>query len=132
MAGPPVTLLERQVRKVRRRLFMQHLVNGLIFGWLGACAVFAGWWLARPFAITPNQQPWFDWTVGIALFVVATIAATADAVRRTPSLEAAALSLDERFQLRERVTTSLTLPPGVDATPAGQAPLSDTEAKINS
>ena len=54
MAGSPVSLLERQVRKVRRRLFLQHLVNGLVLGWLGACAVFAAWWLARPYALGAN------------------------------------------------------------------------------
>src|SRR5262245_43823171 len=132
MAGSPVPLLERQVRKVRRRLFLQHLVNGLVFAWLGACAVFAAWWLAKPYALGASAQPWMDWTVGAIAFVVSSIIATIVALRRTPSTVTAALSLDERFQLRERVTTSLTLPAALHATPAGPALLSDTEAKINS
>jgi hypothetical protein len=132
MAGSPVALLERQVRKVRRRLFLQHLVNGLIFAWLGACAVFAAWWLAKPYALGASAQLWMDWAVGGIAFVVSTVIAVVLAARRTPPPVTAALSLDERFQLRERVTTSLTLPAEVHATPAGQALLSDTEAKITS
>ena len=43
---------------------------------------------------------------------------------------AAALSLDERFSLKERVTTSLTLAPDEAASPAGQALLADVEQRL--
>src|SRR5262245_48994030 len=125
MAGSPVALLERQVGKVRRRLFLQHLVNGLIFAWLAACALFALWWLARPYVFVSAVPPWIDWTVGSVLFVLATINAVVIAARRTPSAVDAALFLDHRFQLRERVTTSLMLEPELYLTPAGQALLAD-------
>src|SRR5262245_18774409 len=111
MAGSPLALLERQIRKVRRRLFLQHLINSLIFAWLGACTVFAAWWLAKPYALGATAQPWMDWTIGGIAFAVSSAIAVVVAVRRTPPPVTAALSLDERFQLRERVTTSLTLPP---------------------
>ena len=52
------------------------------------------------------------------------------AVLRAPSKLAAALSLDEKFGLKERVTTTLTLAPDEEASPAGQALLADVNQRI--
>lgn len=131
MATSPVPFLDWQVNRVRRRLFLQHLVNATIVAWVAACAVFAVWWLARPYVLGASAKPWMDWTVGGASFVIATIAAIVVAWRMTPDAIVAALSLDERFQLRERVTTSMMLTPDLHATPAGQALLADVEARIS-
>src|SRR5262249_8667129 len=53
------------------------------------------------------------------------------AMLRAPSKLAAALFLDERFGLKERVTTSLTLAPEEEASPAGQALLADVNQRVS-
>jgi hypothetical protein len=130
MAGAPSNWLGWQVRRVRRRLFLQNLVNATIIAWLVGCAIFAAWWLARPYLFEGAPRPWADWAAGSTIFVVASLAAIIIAWRRSPSPISAALSLDERFQLRERVTTSLTLAPELQSTPAGQALIADAEEKV--
>src|SRR5262245_7957130 len=132
MSGTSTAMLERQVNKVRRRLFVQNCVNGLIVAWVAACAVMAAWLLARPYWPGDSAQPWMDWTVGGLAFGISSLAAVVLARRNTPAPVQAALSLDERFQLRERVTTSLTLSPEQQTSPAGQALLSDVHTKIES
>src|SRR5262249_10388299 len=47
-----------------------------------------------------------------------------------PSPVSAALSLDERFNLKERVVTSLTLTPAEAVSPAGQALLADVDTRL--
>jgi hypothetical protein len=49
---------------------------------------------------------------------------------RAPTRVSAALSLDEKFGLKERVTTSVTLSQGQEATPAGQALLADVALRV--
>jgi len=132
MATSSVPFLDWQVNRVRRRMFFQHLVNASIVAWVVACAAFAGWWLARPHVLGATLQPWMDWTAGVGIFAVATIVAVVLSIRRTPNAIFAALSLDDRFQLRERVTTSMLLTPAMQATPAGQALLADVESRITS
>src|SRR5207302_1584448 len=58
------------------------------------------------------------------------LAGLALAVRLAPSPLTVALSLDERFGLKERVTTSLLLAPEQAASPAGQALLADANARV--
>jgi hypothetical protein len=130
MAGSSHAMLERQVRKVRRRMFIQAAVNGLIVACVAACGVLAGWLLAKPHFLGDSVRPWMDWAVGGAAFAISTLGAMIWAYRSTPAPVEAALSLDERFQLRERVTTSLTLSDEQRASPAGEALLSDAQAKI--
>lgn len=125
-------MLERQVRKVRRRIFIQAAVNGLIVGWVAACGVVVIWLLAKPYLLGDSARAWMDWTVGGVAFAISTLGAMIWAYRSTPAPVQAALSLDERFQLRERVTTSLTLSDEQRASPAGEALLSDVQAKIAS
>ena len=128
----PTTMLERQVRKVRRRLFIQAALNGLVVAWLAVCAVLALWLLAKPYILGGALNSSLDWIVGGVAFGVGAIAALIWAYRHTPATVQAALSLDERFQLRERVTTSLTLSDDQRASPVGQALLTDVQTKIES
>jgi hypothetical protein len=132
MSGKSTVMLERQVQKVRRRLFVQGCVNGLIVAWISACAAIAAWLLAKPLLLGASAKPWMDWAVGGAVFAVSSLSALIWAYRRVPAPVHAALSLDERFQLRERVTTSLTLSPEQQNSPAGQALLTDVHTKIES
>lgn len=118
------TLLARQVARVRRRLFVQLCLNRLAVGWAIALVLTTGWLLARPY-VAATAEPWVSWAVGGGLFALGTAVAAWLAARRTPTPVDAALSMDERFRLRERVTTSLTLTPEQQATPAGRALLND-------
>src|SRR5437667_7576571 len=85
--------------------------------------------LAEPYAV--NGAPdWLRWAVLGGSLGVMTLLAIILTIRRAPSRTAAALSLDELFGLRERVVTALTLPPGMEATPAGQALLADAHTRL--
>ncbi len=129
MASSVPTLVRRQVTRVGRRLFLQTLLDSLVWCWVAALALAAGWFLLQPYILQANPE-WLRWTVAGGLLGVGLLVAVVLAVIRAPSRLAAALSLDERFGLRERVTTSLTLAPGVEATPAGQALMADVGARV--
>ena len=120
MAHMPATPLDRQLRRVRRRMFLQTLLQTLLGCWLASFACSMGWILAEPFVV-PGADPALRWTVVGGLLGVFAGLAIVLAVRRAPSRLAAALALDERFQLKERATTALTLSQTELASPAGQA-----------
>jgi DNA repair exonuclease SbcCD ATPase subunit len=128
MANSVQSQLKHQVARVRRRLFLQTLVDQLVWCWVGALAVSAGWFLVRLYALGLAIDG-RSWLIAAAAVGVASLLALVLAFLRAPSRLAAALLLDDRFGLKERVTTSLTLPPGVDQTPAGQALLADASAR---
>jgi septal ring factor EnvC (AmiA/AmiB activator) len=122
-------LVERQVARVGRRLFVQILLRHLVIGWTVALAVTAGWMLAEPY-VAANATDWLRWAVLGGSLGVCTLLALALTFRRAPSRTAAALSLDELFGLRERVVTALTLPRELETTPAGQALLADAHTRL--
>ena len=125
-SAPP---LDRQLARVRRRLFVQTLLHSLVWCWLASLACAAGWFLAEPYAV-PGAASSLRWTIAGSLASAGGIAAVVWAVRRTPSRVAAALAFDERFNLKERVTTTLTLSQAELASPAGQALLADVNARL--
>jgi hypothetical protein len=126
MAHSTASPLQRQVTRVRRRLFLQTLVRSLIWSWFGALTLTAVWFLLQPLLIDDkNPLSWIHWAVlGGAVFA-ATGLAVAVAVMRRASPVQAALALDERFQLKERITTSLMLRADEIASSAGAALLAD-------
>lgn len=118
--------IDAKVRQTRRRQVLQQalaaLPAALALAFLGAWA----WTLAEPW-LGLASPPWLPAAVaaGVALL------ATAVWVRlRVPSAVNAALSLDRAFELKERMTTAISLDPSLRATPAGQALLSDAEAHL--
>ncbi len=123
-------LLQRQIIRVRRRLFVQQLLTYLVWTWLVALIASAVWFLAQPLLLD-DAPTWLRWTVLGSGLGVGTVLAVGLAVLKAPSVVTAALSLDERFQLRERVTTSLTLEPAQVASPAGQALLADVQRRLD-
>jgi hypothetical protein len=129
MARSSATPLERQVRRARRRLFLQSLLETLVPCWIGALLLMAGWLLAEPYFL-PQPAGWLRWTVAGGLSGAGTVVALAWAIARMPSPPAAALALDERFGLKERVTTTLMLSGAEQTSPAGQALLADVNARI--
>lgn len=123
MAPASITLLHRQLARVRRRLFLQTLLQTLVWSWLASLACAAGWFLA-------DAAQSLRWTVAASFLVAGTVFAIVLAVLRMPPRVAAALALDERFDLKERVTTALTLSQAQQESPAGQALLADVESRL--
>jgi hypothetical protein len=126
-ALPP---LERQLRRVRRRLFLQSLFNSLAVSWTVALALGACWIAAQPHVI-PGASALLRWSVAGGAIVVASALAVAIACARRPNSVAAALELDERFGLKERTTTSLTLAPADATSPAALALLDDVNSRVD-
>lgn len=121
--------LERSVSRARRRLFLQSLLNRLIAGWAAGLVVGLGWLFAEPWAVEAPPA-WLKWAVVGGAAGLATLAAVWRAVRATPTRVATALEIDTRFDLRERVTTALTLAARDADTPAGRAVVADAAAKV--
>ena len=121
--------LDRFIARGRRRLFGDRLLHAVGIGLSAGLAVGFLWLLAEPWLLTapPAGLRWIVLTVatGMGLFAGAVWAAVG-----RPSREAAALELDRRFDLRERVTTALGLLPAERETSAGQALLTDASAKV--
>jgi hypothetical protein len=117
-------LVEKQVRRVRLRLFMQVVVESVALGWALGFLLAMCWFLLRPFAFAGLGDA-VRWSVPAALLGLGTIAGLLLAWRRRPDRVRASLSLDERFGLQERVTTFLTLSADQIDTPAARALLKD-------
>jgi hypothetical protein len=122
-------MLQRQLARVRRRLFLQTLVSSLLWCWTGALVLLALWFLVQALLLEPAPARLRLITAGAAL-AAATALGIFIAVVRAPRRLAAALLLDDRFELKERVTTAILLPPGLDATPAAQALVADTNRRL--
>src|SRR5687767_14306501 len=117
-----LTPIERSVRKARRRIFGQLLVNRLAVGWSVALLLAAAWVACEPLLIEA-AEPNLKWHVVGGLVAAGTLLAVVWANLSTPTRANTALEVDTRFGLRERVTTVLGLSPTELATPAGQAVL---------
>lgn len=129
MARSSVPPLTRQLARVRRRLLLQSLLIALAWGWGIALVLAAGWFLAEPY-LWPDAAVWLRWTVAGGLVAIGTVLAVVPVVLRAPSRVMAALALDERFQLKERATTALTLSEAERASAAGEALLADANSRL--
>jgi hypothetical protein len=129
MSLVPASPLQRQVGRASRRLFLQTLLDNLTWSCAGALALGAGWFLAEPYLLE-GSAAWLRWAVAGGLLGGGVLVALGLAFWRRPSPLSAALSLDEKFGLKERVTTSLLLEEYQKASPAGQALLADVNQRI--
>lgn len=118
--------LLQQVSRARRRMALSRLLSFLVLGWtvgltLALGAVALDKWL-------PLGQPLWVWPAGgLALGLAFALAATW--WTRATSLEAA-WEIDRRFELRERVSSSLLLGETDRQTPAGAALVADAGARV--
>src|SRR5262249_27424166 len=120
MARTPASNVQRQVAKATRRLFVQTLLDHLVWCWAGALLAATLGFAVQPWLLGPAED-WVRWAVAGTVLTAATGLAVWLACLRAPSAVSDALELDQRFQLKERVTTSLTLAPHLTGTAAGQA-----------
>ena len=122
-------VLERQVRAAHRRLTLQKF-----FGFLGVslfvCLSLAVGVLAfdrfRPLAESPLQA-WVVLLVGLAAGVL--VAAGLAVAKRGERL-AAAIEIDRRYELKERISSTLALDSTERESPAGQALVADASRRI--
>jgi hypothetical protein len=129
MPAPAASPLQRQFDRARRRLVLQTLGNALAVAWAGALTVSAACFLADHY-LPSTATVGLRWPVAGGIFALATLAAAGWAYRNAPSRLAVALTLDDRFGLRERVTTTLTLTDEQRASAAGQALLADVNGRV--
>jgi chemotaxis protein histidine kinase CheA len=110
-----------------RRLNFQRYVEVLIWCWVATLTLALGWITAEKIW-QPVVEPWWL-TVAASLGLGAVAAAVICFVTR-PSKVDAALALDRAFGLKERISTTLTLPDEVRETPAGAALISDATSRV--
>lgn len=129
MTRPEPTPLLRQLGRVRRRLFLQGLVDCFAGASSAALALGAMWFFAQPYLLHEPVAS-LRWVVFAGLAGAATLTAIVLALFRRPTPLTAALALDERFDLKERATTALTLAPEWATTPAAIALLDDVNGRV--
>jgi hypothetical protein len=129
MAAATPSHLQRQIARVSRRLFVQSLLDSLIACWAIALLLAAAWCVAEPH-VAVGSPPWLRWAMAGGLAGIATLLAIILAVVRRPSSLDAALSLDEKFGLKERITTSVSLTEAEKGSPAAMALLADAEQHV--
>lgn len=130
MVNPTRALVETQVRRVRRRLFFQVVVRNLLGCGAISLLLTMLWFLARPLTFADSGEE-VRWSVPTGLFVLATFAGLTLAWRRQPDRVNSALALDQKFDLKERVTTFMTLSDAEIDSPAGEALLKDVAAHLS-
>jgi hypothetical protein len=129
MVGLAHSPLNRQVARAGRRLFLQTLLNHLAVCCAAALGMGVAWFLIEPY-VFEEPAAWLRWAIASGLLGAGILVGVALAFWKRPTLLTAALSLDERFGLKERVTTSLMLEKPQAASPAGQALLADVNQRI--
>jgi hypothetical protein len=129
MANVVFSSIDVRVRQARIRLFIQSLVQRLISYWAIALGVSVGWFLLQPLVLVDAPKD-LRWIVAGSICGIATIAAIIWSIHLAPSRINAALTLDKRFELRERVTTALNLGEYELSSSAGQALLHDANQKV--
>ena len=129
MAATTPSHLHRQLARVSRRLFVQSLLDALVWCWAGAFLLAAAWCVVEPH-VAAESPAWLRWVIAGGLAGTATVLAVVLAIVRRPSSLDAALSLDARFGLRERITTSLGLTAAEKESSAGVALLADAEHHV--
>lgn len=115
--------LQRPIGRVWRRLRFQRFLSALMWSWAAGLVVVAV--VLAVEKLTSRTIPGPGWAPFVVAFDFAVLVAAAVAIFRGPSRVDAAVAIDRAFRLNERLSTALTLPPGLAETPAGQALLLD-------
>ncbi len=118
--------IRQQIRVAQRRLLAQQFLSllGLV---MAATLAFGalGYATAKIWILNVDSEAWFWTWMGGALLTGFTTALLAAYCTRRSSLEAA-LEIDRRFRLEERLSSTLALNPDQLETPVGRALMADT------
>ncbi len=115
----------RQVALARRRLWLELFLQRLLRCWFAALvAAVAAIGVPKLIAIENLPDRWAPWWI-VGSLAAATMIALAWTWWRGRSWLDAAIEIDQRYGLRERVASSLSLDTQNAKTPAGQALLAD-------
>lgn len=118
--------LHKQVRRAQWRLAMQKFVSAIGWCWFAAAVVALALIVVGKY--WPMGVPDWAWGVGaVAAGLVVAIVWTFAARQRAIG---AAIELDRRFALKERVSSTLALTPEQRETAAGQALIADAQRRI--
>jgi hypothetical protein len=117
--------IRKQVSRARRRLWVELLLNRLIRCWFVTLLV-AAIAIAVPKLIAINNLPeqWTAWWLGGAVVAGMLVALGWTWLRGRSELDAA-MEIDRRFGLKERIASSLSLSADDASTPAGNALIND-------
>lgn len=122
--------IRRQVAQARRRLVLQQFLRvapWCLFGGLLIAAI--ALLIPKLFVIPVNPQMWMWGWIGGGLGAGLIVALIWTAVARRGSLDAA-IELDQRFGLKERVSSALALPPEELETEIGKALVDDAARRV--
>ncbi len=122
--------LIKQIRKARRRLLVQQFLTALVWCWFAtllAAAVAIG--IQKWLLTSVDGWRWATFWLGGAASMGIIVAAFWTWIVRSPDLEAA-LEIDRRFGLKERISSALSLTPDELQTPFGQALVEDARQRI--
>jgi hypothetical protein len=122
--------IDRSIQTAKRRLVGQLLLNRVCVALTVAGIAAFAWFLIQPFALPEISETWRMRIPG-GFAVVSVIAGIVGALRAAPSPVNVALAIDQRFELRERVTTAVALSPELRESSAGQALWQDATAKVS-
>lgn len=138
--------LRKQVSRAQRRIILQHFLSILAWCWFGTLLVASlgiGIGKLWPDLLTrtstqivagqPQVTKWiiFDWQwIAAALATGLVMAIGWTYLRRRPGIDAA-IEVDRRFGLKERVSSALALSADELETPAGKALLDDAQHRAN-
>lgn len=123
--------LRQQVARARRRLILEQFLGRLVWCLLGAFTL-ATFGIAAPRIVAFENLPanWdMVWLVGS--FVAGGLAAIVWTYIKCRSSLDAAIEIDRRFDLRERIASSLSLSSEQQSTEAGQALLNDAVRAVS-
>lgn len=125
-----VSTIDQAVRTARSRLVRQSFVNRLGISWAAALSLVVAWFVAQPmlFDHPPESLRWIVLGSALALGLIIAVVRTR---LSSPTNERVALEIDNRFQLRERITTAVALPSELRNSSAGQALFNDAEHKLS-
>src|SRR5438046_4252527 len=114
--------LDQHVAKVQNKLALVRFVVALSWTLLfGAIAVAIGIVVDRAFHVRPPKYMWFIYGCAGA----AVVAAFIYAIARRPSSKTAAVAIDEKLGLKEKISTALFMRPSSD--PFAAAAVKDAE-----
>ena len=118
--------LLKEIRRVQRRLALQRFLG--VLGWCWFAALLAAAVVISAARFYPLGIVDWQWLAGLLVAgLLAAVVWTFLAI--SPTLQAA-LEIDHRFGLKERVSSSLAMSPADRETLAGQALISDADARL--